>query len=233
MNRVIYACDVGSIAKKNFAWARVVPGTEKPYAHCDIDELVRHLSEDAKVGMSIALGFESPLFMPVPDKSKDLGRGREGDGDRAMFATSGATVTTLGIQEAAWVLKKLHDQAPETLRYTIDWRTWPPAENKQTLLLWEAFVSGAASSANMDKTGHEWDAATAAVFFRDNERILNSVNAVTAENSLCLVHAAAMYADWTQNVADLHRSCLVLKPQRPCEGDFGALISRPPPAFQD
>ena len=211
MNRIIYACDIGSIRAGTFAWARVVPDHGDPSASCDIDDLVTRLTEDVQRGNSIALGFESPLFMPVPVDSANLNRGRGGEGNRSMFASAGASVTTLGVHEAAWILRAIRAQAPRELRYTLDWSLWNGDD--RILLVWEAFVSGAAKSAT-----HKQDAATAAVFFRDNEGNLNGVNAVTAESPLCLVHAAALWADWTEDPAGLHGSCLVLRPQTPYNG---------------
>jgi len=167
MHRAIYACDVGSVRSGTFAWARVEPGDGAPVASADIDDLVTRLVQDATDGMSIALGFESPLFMPVPANSGDLSCGRCGEGNRSMFAPAGAAVATLGIHEAAWILRAIHRQTHE---YTLDWNAWPPEGATRALLLWEAFVSGAAHGDT-----HERDAATAAVFFRTNELDLERV----------------------------------------------------------
>ncbi len=164
MSRVIYACDVGSVRTGTFAWARVVPGGAYPTASVDINDLIIHLSQDVERGMSIALGFEALLFMPVPNDSANLSSGRDGDGNRSMFAPAGAAVATLAIHEAAWILRAIHAQAARRLTYTLDWLEWPPQEDVRRLLLWEAFVSGETHS-----TSHERDAATAAVFFREHE----------------------------------------------------------------
>lgn len=212
MNRVIYACDIGSIQAGSFAWARVIPGQgDPPCASRDIDSLVTRLREDANSGKSISLGFESPLFMPIPVDSGNLNQGRQGEGNRAMFAPAGASVTTLGLHEAAWIMRAIRAECAQ-LQYTLDWTLWP---RDKTLLVWEAFVSGVAHGAS-----HEQDAVSAAIFFRDNEENLNGVNAVTAVEPLCLVHAVALWAGWAEDVTGLHRSCLVLKPERPYNGQI-------------
>ena len=104
VNRVIYACDVGSVRAESFAWARVLPGNSNPTASFDIDGLITSLRQDAESGMSIALGFESPIFMPIPESSEKLNKGRNSEGNRSMFASAGVYVTTLGIHESAWIL---------------------------------------------------------------------------------------------------------------------------------
>jgi len=165
--------------------------------------------------MSIALGFESPLFMPVPAGSAGLNRGRQGEGNRSMFAPAGASVTTLGVHEAAWILRAIGDRALGVLTYTLDWNTWPPVGDTRSLLVWEAFVSGAAHSPS-----HERDATSAAVFFRDNEDNLDAVNAVTADRPLCLVHAAALWASWAADFDRLRQGCLVLMPGQAYDGSI-------------
>lgn len=163
--------------------------------------------------MSIALGFESPLFMPIPRSSAELSRGRHCEGNRSMFAPVGGYVTTVGVHETGWVLEAIRGQAAAVLRYTLDWRQWPPTSDARILLVWEAFVSGDAHS-----NSHERDAATAAVFFRDNANNLDAANAVTADNPLCLVHAAALWAGWADDLERLHQGCIVLRPRRAYDG---------------
>ena len=208
MSRAIYACDVGSVQAGTFAWARVGPGLGNPKVSASIDGLVTQLRQDVETdGMSVALGFESPLFMPVPKFSDNLCRGRDGEGNRSMFAPPGATVATLGVHEAAWILEAIHAQASGVLTYSLDWNGWPPQDGKPRLLLWEAFVSGPAHSPS-----HAQDAATAAAFFRQHEANLNAVNAVTTEAPFSLIHAASLWSGWAQDLDRLHRTCLVLRP---------------------
>jgi len=75
--RATYTCDIGSIRSKNFGWVRQVPeGKDDPIGSRDIVDLVNCLEEDMANEMSIALGFECPLFIPVPLSSDDLCRGQ-------------------------------------------------------------------------------------------------------------------------------------------------------------
>lgn len=146
-----------------------------------------------------------------------LCKGRNGDGNRSVFAPAGAAVTTLGVHEVAWVLRAIRDPHASAPVYSLDWKAWPPPADAPTLLLWEAFVSGAAHSAS-----HARDAATAAVYFRDHEHALDAVNAVTTDRPLNLVHGAALWAGWASDVERLHRPCLVLKPGKPYGGAIDA-----------
>lgn len=215
MGRVIYACDIGSVRAGTFAWARALPGMGNPCASQDIDALARRLVEDVNASMSVALGFECPLFMPVPGESDRLNCGRQGEGNRSMFAPAGAAVATLGLHEAAWILRQIRERVPAPPRYSLDWCAWPPEGEVPHLLLWEAFVSGAAHD-----DSHERDAATAVAFFRTNEQDLNAANAVAADRPLSMVHTAALWAGWATDLDRLHQACLVLKPEQRYEGDI-------------
>lgn len=215
MNRIIYACDVGSVRASTFAWARVLPGMGNPCGSRDIDALVLRLVEDVNAHKSVALGFECPLFMPIPMQSDGLNRGRQGEGNRAMFAPTGAGVATLGVQEVAWVLSQIHDRVPALPLYSLDWHAWLAEDSRPRLLIWEAFVSGAAHD-----NSHERDAATAAVYFRDNEDNLDNVNAVTADRPLNMAHAAVLWAGWANDLDRLHQACLVLRPGQRYEGQI-------------
>jgi hypothetical protein len=132
-----------------------------------------------------------------------------------MFAPAGAAVATLGVQAVAWILHQIRDRVGVVLQYSLDWNAWPGEGNARSLLLWEAFVSGAAHS-----DSHERDAATAAVFFRDKEQDLNGVNAVMADQPLSMVHAVALWAGWASDLDRLHQACLVLRPEQPYEGQI-------------
>ncbi len=117
MNHAVYACDIGSVKSDNFAWSRVESLQDPPIASGDIDELLVHLVCDAQSGASVALGFEAPLFMPVPSRSGDLSSGRPGEKNRSMFAPAGLAVTTLGLHEAAWILRGLRQKIGSLVEY--------------------------------------------------------------------------------------------------------------------
>lgn len=228
--RLIYSCDIGSTLnpKKRggsaFGWARLNPneGAKSIRGSSDIQELVDQLRLDIDEGYSVSLGFESPLFIPVPDNSRDLSKGREGDSDRSWSASSGAYVTTLGIHQSAWILKRLHESSSYKCTFTLDFQRWPPISHRQILFCWEAFVSG--KDAHSDD--HMRDAATAAVFFFDNERNLQRVNAVKSENPISLIGAVALWSGWVTDLEFIHKSTLVIKPVGMFEGEYRNLDER-------
>jgi hypothetical protein len=208
MSRVIYACDVGSTKSGAFAWARTLPTRSVPSAGRNIATLVSSIIADAESGLSISLGFESPLFLPVPRRHDNLSSGRSGESNRSMFAPVGAGVTTLGVHQAAWILRAVGDKAGDLLEYVTDWRQWPPLDGSPRFLVWEAFVSG-----NAHSLSHENDAVTAAMYFREKEGSLGAAHAVSAEDPFSLIHAVAMWAGWATDLDRLHCECLVLKPE--------------------
>src|SRR3989304_4664488 len=137
--RIIYACDVGSTRHSaktglpSFAWARVNPEDGVIQVSAYIDKLVKQLESDTQQGCSISLGFEAPLFIPVPEDWKALGEARKGDDNRSWSAQSGAYVATLGIHQSAWILKRLHESSSGKYDFTLDWRRWPPSSHKPIL----------------------------------------------------------------------------------------------------
>jgi hypothetical protein len=102
--RKIYACDCGSPRKGNFAWTTVLPDGS-PQGSADIDRLVEDLARDLNSGYSVALGFEAPLFVPVPVGACSIGRARQGEGNRPFSAGAGCGALVVGLQEVAWVLR--------------------------------------------------------------------------------------------------------------------------------
>ena len=212
--RAIYTCDIGSIPQGKFGWARCVPERETtPVGSTSISELANYLKKDIEKGVNIAIGFECPLFLPVPYFEGDLCRGRQGDGNRAVFAQAGATIATLGVHQVAWILRTICPVGANHIEFTTDSSIWPPSDKRQVLFCWEAFVCGDAHG-----NDHVRDAATATMFFIDNEMRLEAVNAVTTQQSLSLIQAVALWAGWSTNVDRLHDSALVIKPSHRYEG---------------
>ena len=63
---------------------------------------------DIARGAAVAVGFECPLIVPVPDDHARLGRGRAGDDEnRAWSAPGGAGALAIGLVEAAWYYARL------------------------------------------------------------------------------------------------------------------------------
>jgi hypothetical protein len=211
--RVIYAFDVGG--RDNFGWARVVPADQNDVIGSpDITQMVSHIASDANEGMSVALGVESPCFIPVPWDADDLNRQRQGENGHPWSNQIGATAATLGLHQVAWVLRRLQAEFGRTHQFTTDWAAWPPS-SRPILLLWEAFVSGPAHSNPDDPIE---DAATAVNEFCVNEQRLAEINAVTCFPRICLAHAAALWSGWSSDVSGLHNAMLVVRPNEAWQG---------------
>ena len=81
---IIWCADIGSIKNKRFGWCRgtiiedkleVITGTE-------IQDFAEGIAKDISNGYKVALGFECPLFLPIPEDPLYLTSARKGEGDR-------------------------------------------------------------------------------------------------------------------------------------------------------
>lgn len=219
--RVIYACDVGTTRSGRngpaFAWAKILP-QEHPIrvrVSQDIEHLVTDIATEIQEGKSVALGFEAPLFIPIPTNVENLCRGREGEGNRSFAAPAGLAVTTLAVHQAAWILTSLRSSCNRDCVFTTDWNAWKLPFKPQMLFCWEAFVSGNAHSET-----HVNDAGTAVNAFLVNERNLDQANLVKAEQPFSLIGAAALWSGWTDDLAVLRSPALVIKPSEPFQGEL-------------
>jgi hypothetical protein len=205
--RPVYAIDVGGLG--NVGWARCVRGQSLEGGR-SLDALVDRLAVDTATGMSVALGFEAPGFLPVPESAGRLNRARPGEGDRPWCFGAGAYTTAIGIQQAAWVVRALAPRSAATHKLTTDWTSWPPAESaRPVVLLWEAFVSKAAHSPTNDPVE---DAATAAWEFLENEHQLTKIHAVSCQPRLSLLGTVALWSGWSADLALLWSEPLVVRP---------------------
>jgi len=211
IGRVVYACDVGSTrgSAPRFSWVRLEPTrlNGRISAYSSLPALIDSIGQDMEKGHNIALGFEAPLFIPVPRDVSDLSRGRVGEGNRPFSSQAGLAVATLAIHQAAWILMMLRSFKNTGHVFTSAIESWPPLGATRTLFCWEAFVSGQAHS-----DSHARDAANAAYYFCQHEVDLANVNAVTGENPFSLISAVAIWSGWTNDIASLHKPTLVLKP---------------------
>lgn len=213
---IVYACDVGSTKSRRFGWARVtIDSTSSPKGGEDIDILVSNIFSDLDKGRSVSIGFEAPLYMPVPNSSEDLSSGRKGEGSRSMFAPAGGYVTTLSFHQAAYILRELSDFQSD-YELTLNAESWIQEEG-QSLLIWEAFVS---DEAHAEEDDHKRDAATAAIFFRENDQNLEDMNAVTSDSVLSVIGSVALWAGWSEDTEILHDDCLVLRPSQKYDGEI-------------
>jgi hypothetical protein len=202
---VVFCADVGSVKAGNFGWARSEPQTHTG-VDCDSSSPV-HLADavvdELHAGRPVALGFECPLFVPVPVDAAALGTGRVGEGNRPWSAGAGTGALATGLVQAAWVLASIRTRCPdETLH--LDWPAF--AAKSRGLLLWEAFVSAAAKG----KT-HMDDATIAVAAFSNVLPDPATASTVSAERPLSLAGAVALWSGWLDDRLALHQSPLVIR----------------------
>jgi hypothetical protein len=204
-NLVVFCADVGSVKAGNFGWARTDPDapsiaqydTSSP---ADLGEAVAH---ELLARGRVALGFECPLFVPVPAVDTALGAARSGEGNRAWSAGAGTGALATGLVQAAWVLRAIRARCPTHELHL----TWPEfCASERALLLWEAFVS-----ANAKGTTHVDDAAIAVAAFSAALPDPTTASTITAERPLSLAGAVALWSGWCGDPMALHQTPLVIR----------------------
>jgi hypothetical protein len=166
-------------------------------------QLADAVCEELAGGRPVALGFECPLFVPVPNEEFALGRARVGEGNRSWSAGAGTGALATGLVQAAWILEEIRRRnADETL--WIDWSAF--AAVGRGLLIWEAFVTAAAKGAS-----HVDDAAIAVEAFTSALPEPGTKSTVTAERPLLLIGAAALWSGWSTDLSLLHAAPLVIR----------------------
>jgi hypothetical protein len=201
---IIYCADIGSVPNKKFGWARSEPETAAVERHrggTEIVELVAAVAGDLADGAAVALGFECPLFVPVPLNPLELGKARWGEHNRSWSAGAGSGALATGLVQVAWILRELRTLAANTQLHLA----WESFTSTGGLFLWEAFVSDRAKAAT-----HVDDATVAVRAFEAALPDPTLHNAVGADIPLSLVGTAAAWSGWP--LADaLKSSCLVIK----------------------
>jgi hypothetical protein len=149
----VMCADIGSIPRERFAWARRLPAQASEAEHdpTSIEAMASAIVACLRADMPVAVGFEAPLFLPVPATPDTLGKARPTDtGAPSWSSQTGACVMATGIVQAAWVLRRVFEQAPEA-PVSLTWERF--AGEGSGLLIWEAFVSSTAKGES-----HEDDA---------------------------------------------------------------------------
>lgn len=204
---VIHCADIGSVKKGNFGWARLA--VADPPAECttghDIRKFVESISADLNSGERVALGFECPLFVPIPDDPAELTSARRGEGDRPWSAGGGAGVLATGLTEVLWILDQVGSRVRSRPSVFVEWSTFQEAT--EGLFIWEAFVSKDAKAHT-----HCGDADLAVRAFRSALPDLSRHNAVVCEGTVrSLFGAALLQAGWATDLAWLGRACIVVR----------------------
>ncbi len=151
---LIAAIDIGSPQEEKLGWA-ASPSQETGR---DIEGLIELVISHLPDG-PVALGFESPVWVPMRDDVKTLTKARKGEGSRPWSGGAGPAALTTGLAVISHVMKRIRQDAPEALA-SLDYAS-PPTE-PNALFLWEAFVSADDKGEN-----HEDDAVIAARAFEE------------------------------------------------------------------
>jgi hypothetical protein len=206
----VFCADVGSIARDSFAWARRIPGSDGEELHRpeSIESLAASVVRALRDGGPVALGFEAPLFIPVPENPNRLGKARPCDAPSPSWSSSvGASVLATAMVQIPWTLQFIREQVPD-LRVNVH---WPPfAEQQDGLLLWEAFVSGAAKGET-----HEQDARSGVQAFCEQLPDPGDPSAAETERPFSVLAAAAIWAGFDLPTEDMRGGCLLVRATHP------------------
>ena len=138
----VYAADIGSIANNKFAWCRD-DNSGSPDGNGDIVQMTSRILEDLSEGISVALGFEAPLFVPVAEEPKELNKARNGEGSRPWSAGAGCGSLATALPICVWTFERLAKvNSTANILPTFQWEAF--RSGTANLFIWEAFVSGKA-----------------------------------------------------------------------------------------
>ena len=213
---VVYCADVGSIAKQNFAWARIDSG-ERSTAQTgqDIEILAESVGQDLDRGRRVSLGFECPLFVPLPEDQNLLTKARPEDGNRAWSAGAGCGSLATGLTEVTWVLRRARAALTRDVPAFLDWRRFCDAG--EGLLLWEAFVSGDGKRGAGERfdNPHVRDAVIGGTCFLESVAAFEDQDQAPSDEVYSLVGAALLRSGWSTDLELLRVRPLVVKALNP------------------
>lgn len=153
----------------------------------------------------MALGFECPLFVPVPRDPQKLTSARAGEGNRPWSAGAGAAVLATGLTEVVWLLRAIREQAGATEGF-LDWGAF--SRQQHGVLFWEAFVSSTAKGSD-----HRADARVAVELFAARSSSGAPETDVSCESAYSLIGAAMLATGWTRDLGVLGQPCIVMRAQ--------------------
>lgn len=202
----VFAVDIGSVKKENFAWARLTDGTTgtNELSSSSIDELILSIKSDLEHGKKVSLGFECPLTVNLPSNPQDLTSARKGDGDRAWCAGAGSSVLAVGLVECAWILQRIREITAKMILPTLDWYHFTDSDSN--LFLWEAFVTSKAKGIS-----HQEDAIIAAKSFIKAYPGIIASSAVRNDAPYSLIGAALLRSGLSDQISLLSQDCIVIK----------------------
>lgn len=210
-NPVVYCADVGLVSKGRFGWSRSpkpttirVPGRDTG----DIESLASSIAEDLAEGLTVALGFECPLFIPVRNAPAEMRKARRGEGNRPWSAAARLGSLAVGLSQTVWLLRAVQKRLEGTGQAFLDWDGF--LEAGEGLFVWEAFVSGDAKTSETDASSNVEDAAKAIWAFVDALPNPESANAIQEESVHSLIGAALLRTGWSDDRELLSTPCLAL-----------------------
>lgn len=200
----VFAVDVGSIKKGNFGWCRACISNKNMYTNTSINELIESICVDINSGAKVALGFECPLTLNLPESPDNLTSARKGEGDRAWCAGAGCGALAVGLVESAWILEKISKRSSCRIIPSLNWENFTSSD--ANLFLWEAFVSSKAKG-----TSHEDDAMIAVKTFMAAYPNIGCASAIRNDNPYSLIGAAILRAGLSSDANLLRHDCIVIK----------------------
>ena len=194
--------DVGSPKAGKLGWA-IRSRNGEVCQGMNLDRMIEHIAEALREG-PVALGLESPLFIPLADEPNEITTARQGEGRYPWSAGAGAAATTTGLGIATYALSSIRQRFGDA-RPTVDWRqgNWQAGD----LLLFEAFVAGAAKG-----TSHSDDARLAIEAFLDAWSASSAPDSALGSSKVTsLIGTAILRAGWARESTLLETSCLVVR----------------------
>jgi hypothetical protein len=210
---IVYCADVGSIGQKNFGWARVDPDAKDEDTGERIEELAVAIADDLNANRPVALGFECPLWAPLPAAPERLGKARRGETEKGVnrpwSGGPGAAVLATGAAQVPWVLRRIGDAAPARTAF-LDWGRFQKPRKRSGLFLWEAFVTGRSKGRT-----HKQDALLGARAFvlalPDPRESDVSAPSDSGEEAISLVGAAMVQTGWSRSNSTLGERAIVIR----------------------
>jgi hypothetical protein len=210
MSFSIYCADVGSVAA-NFGWAKVDRAGAVIDSGTGIDVLAARVAADLDGGESIALGFECPLWVPLPAESGLLGKARPGESgagqpSRPWSAGAGLGSLAAGLVQVPWILLGIRSRTTAAdPTGTTSWALFD--EGKVTVLIWESMVTAEAKGES-----HVDDARIGALAFKASLPDADAADACPADGPVySLAGAALLRAGWSKDPRLIAEPPLVIR----------------------
>ena len=205
----VVCVDIGSVRRQRFAWA-----SDDGVNGNSPDALVEYLRELRDTGDNVALGFECPVWIPVPKLAGELGAKRQGEDRYPWSAGAGASALATGLAQIAWILRALAEPSVDgkgasKLQVTTSLERWDSSK-PGPWLLWEAFVAGPRKPFGEASEQHLADARAGIAAFQAGQMINHGNKSKDAVNLLALL---ANWARLTVEHDEQHHALPIYGPE--------------------